>query len=112
MIVVGRLLGSHTVCGPLIVSLRHKSVDILDELVNALTVVCCKLLHIVMTGTVDVVRRVLMPGLLVQLLCVVEWHDFISLPVDDVDRAVDVRHPVDVWELIKGQCPTKVEDNA
>ena len=105
-------MGSHAVCSPLIVPLRHKSVDILDELVNALTVVCCKLLYIVMTGAVDIVGWVLMPGLLVQLLCVVEWHDFISLPVDDVDRAVDVRHAVDVRELVKGQCPAKVENNA
>ena len=112
MVVVGRLLGSHAVCGPLVVSFRNKCINVLDKLIDALTVVCCELLHVVMTGAVDVVGRVLMPGLLVQLLCVVEWHDFISLPMDDIDRAVDVRHAVDVWELVKGQCPTKVEDNA
>ena len=102
MVVVSRLLGSHAVCSPLVVSLRHKSVDILDELVNALTVVCCKLLHIVMTGTVDVVGRVLMPGLLVQLLCVVEWHNLVPLTVDDIDGAVDIGHSVDVWKLVDG----------
>ena len=112
MVVIGRLLGSHTVCGPFVVSFGHKSINVLDELVDALAVVCCELLHIVMTGTVDVVGRVLMPGLFVQLLCVVEWHDFISFPVDDIDRAVYVRHAVDVRELVKGQCPAKVEDNS
>ena len=65
MVVVSRLLGSHTIKGPLVVSFGHKSIDVLDKLVNALTVVCCELLHIVMAGAVDVVGRVLVPGLLV-----------------------------------------------
>ena len=112
MIVVRGLLGSYAVERSFVVSLRHKSVDVLDELVNALTVVCCELFDVVMASTVDVVGWVFVPGLLVQLLSVVEGHDLISFPVDDVDWAIDVRHAIDVRELVKGQRPAKVENNA
>ena len=41
----------------------------------------------------------------------VEWHDLISLPVDDVDGAVDVGHAINVGELVEGQCPSEIEYN-
>ena len=42
-----------------------------------------------------------MPRLPVQLLGVVEWHDFVPFAMNNVDGAVYVGHAVDVWELVK-----------
>ena len=91
------------------VALGHIAVNVLDELIDALTVVRRKFLNIVMAGAVHIVRRILVPSLPVQLLSMVEWHNFISFTMDDVDWAVDVWHAVDVGKLVERQCPAEVE---
>ena len=94
-------MGPHAIQGPLIVSIRHESVDILNELVDTLAVVRGELFYIVMAGAIDVVWWIFVLGGPVKLLCMIERYDFVSLAMDYVDRTVDVRHPIYVGELVE-----------
>ena len=101
VLVVSRVLRSHTVQLSLVVPFLHIGVNILDKLVDALAVIRRKLLNVVVAGPIDIVWRVLVPCLPVQLLRVVERHDLVALAVDDVDGAVDVGHAINVGELVE-----------
>ena len=111
IVVIGRLLRSNAIQLALIVSLCQIRVYVLDELVDSLAIVCSELFNIVMSGTIDIVWRILMSSLPVKLLSVIEWHDFVSLTMDYVDWTIDVWHAIDVRELVKRQCPAKIEDD-
>lgn len=42
----------------------------------------------------------------------VEGHDFVSAAMNDIDRAVDILHSIDVREFVEGEGPSEVEDNS
>ena len=95
-----------------LISLNNVRVDIEDELFDPLEVVICELFHVVMAGTINVIWRVLVLGRSVQFLRMVKRHDFVTLAMNNIDRALNIGHAVDVWELIERQGPTQVEDNS
>lgn len=83
-----------------------------DELFDSLQVVRCKLLNIVVASSINIVRGELMLCGSVQLTCMIERYNFISPAVYDENWTVYVRHPIDVWELVKWKSPSEIEDNS
>ena len=83
-----------------------------DELFDPLQVVGCELLNIVVTSSINIVRGELMLCGGVQLTCMIERHNFISPAVYDENWTVYVRHPIDIWELVKRKSPSEIEDNS
>ena len=82
----------------------------IDELPDLNQVVMCKLLHIVMSSSIHIVRRVLYLAGSEEFLSMVERHDFISAAVNYEDWTVNVGHAIDIGELVKGQSEAQVED--
>ena len=95
-----------------VVALDNERVDVLDELLYAGKVVLGKLFHVVVTCAVDVVRWILMFGRPVELLSMVKGHNLVSFAMNNVHGTVDIRHPVNVRELIKRESPSEVEHDS
>ena len=83
------------------VSLNHKSVDVANELFDPLQVVRSKLLNVVVTSSVYIVRWILMLRGIVQFTSVIERYNLVPSAVDDEYWTVYLGHPVDVWELVE-----------
>ena len=81
------------------------------ELLYPLQVVRSELFNIVVACTVHIVWWIFMLCGIVKFTSVIEWNYLVSSSMYDEHWAIDVWHSVDVWELIKGQCPAKVEDD-
>ena len=62
-----------------------------------------------MASSIHIIRWVLVLGCPMQLLCMVEGYDLVTLTMDDVHRAFDVGHPVYVREIVDWECPSEVE---
>ena len=68
---------------------------------DLLQVVERKLLDVVVASTVYIVRRVLVFALLVHFFSVVKRDNFISSPMDYVNRTINVLDAIDIWKLVK-----------
>ena len=77
----------------------------MDELLDPRQVVLSKLLDVVVTGPIDIVRWVLVLGGLVKFLRVVERHYLIALAMDNIYRTLDVGHAVYVRKVVDRQAP-------
>ena len=62
-----------------------------------------------MAGAIHVIRWILVLGRPMQLLRMVEGHDLVPLPMDDVDGALDVGHAVYIREVVDWECPSEIE---
>ena len=111
MVLIFRVLRSHVVSSPFVISLSDVSVKILDELLDARQVIRGKLFHVIVAGAIDVVGRILVFRLLVQLLSVIKWYNLVAFTMDDVNWTLYVGHAVDVREFIARQRPSQVEND-
>lgn len=95
-----------------LVPLDDKGVHMLDELLDPQQVVRGKLLDVVVARSIYIVWHVLVLGGFVQLDGVVERNDLVALPMDHEHGAVNIGHAIDVGELVEGQGPPEIEDDA
>ena len=83
-----------------------KLVNMLDEHFDSRTVVTCIFLNVIVACSIYIVRGELYLGCLIHLLGMVEWDNLISPPMHYIDWTINVRHPIDIGELIKGKSPS------
>ena len=84
----------------------------LNKLIDPQTIICRKLLNIVVSSSINIVGRILILCSFVQLLSMIKGYNFITFSMNHKDWALDVGHSVDIREVVKWESPSQIEHDS